>query len=1004
MHWKQIAGKIITAALLGSPFFLTRTLPETDFFTVGNLQQIKGLGGEEGEEEEEEERAEFGRERLEHEFRMLRNPITGRIPADYRTMELKIAKMIPSRRVERYPWMSGIAGIEGSNTNNNYVSIGPNNVAGRSRTLAFDRRNTNILISGGTTGGIFRSTNGGADWTFVAPENDIRSVTSIVQDPTAPDTWYCGTGEVYYPTSQADIAGTFGYGIFKSTDNGVTWTKLTATIQNASGAPTSQHRFDNNFDLVHRLAVHPTTGHVYAAIHNRIMRSTDKGATWTTVLGGTQPNNVWGGLTEIYIPANGNRIFAAFSGGGPDSDNLNADRGLAGIWQSTTGAASGWTRIAGGQQGQADSVAGWRPWGRWGRIVLTSNAAGTQLFALYKNGQDAENGDPEADLFRCNLAATLPSSAAWTNLSAWVPDEPNFDANGIDPYTTQFEGFNMSIDVKPNNDNILFIGGTNVHRVNLATTDPALKFRRIGGYGGGFFPGVQTAAIYDSHRNSDDFDPHHPDTHYILHLPGNDNTVYTASDGGIHRSATSDMADTVRWRALTNNLQTLQYQSINIIPDPEASWVIGGAQDNGTHANLNVPADKDHLRIGSGDGASAAMSDFTKTGNNWKQSWYYSTPNGNIFRSNFDWRINNNTLEYVSNTNTEITPNGLNDEGQWLTLFALDPDSTNHLYYTNQNRVFRTKTANAVTSNNWTEITGVRGTVPSTASFSAMALSKLSGRANVNNKRLFLGTNNGKVYRLDSADVKGPTNRPTDITPTTMTAGSYVAGIAVNPRNPDTVMVVVSNYDDASNTINNIFWTGNATAASPTWQVIDGALSPVSSQSCAIVVKTTGVEYYVGTSIGLYSTSAINGISTTWFNEGSGMLKTAIIRSMVVRPEDNTLVIGTHGNGAFYSEIGNPIAYDGSTVVPGGTGFIANVRPTVATGTNPSINYTIGNLTTVTRISVQLFNGLGQQVFREERGYTNGTVYLGNLAAGVYYLRIMSSDGRQKFVQRVIRQ
>lgn len=987
MHWKQIAGNILAAALMGSPFFLTKPVATKTSLSIESWDRIKGLEGEEEEEAEERERAEFTLERMEHEFKMLRNPITGRIPDDFRKVELQAARMIPARRAARYPWLSGLAGTEGSNTNNNYVSVGPNNVAGRSRTLAFDRRNPNILITGGTTGGIFRSTDGGATWSFVAPENDIRSVTTIAQDPTAPDIWYCGTGELYYPTSEADIAGTFGHGIFKSTDNGVTWTKLAFTVLN-----NSQNRFDNNFDLVHRLAVHPTTGHVYAAVHNRIMKSIDKGLTWVTVLGGTQSNNAFGGLTEVYIPQNGNSIFAAFSGGGPNARNVNKDRALAGVWQSTTGNLSEWTRIAGGVKGQPDSVAGWKPWGQWGRIVLTGNGADNQLFVLYKNGEDAEQGAPEADLFRANISGTLPNSAAWTNLSAWVPDEPNFNEPGIDPYTTQFEGFNMSICVKPNNDNILFIGGTNLVRVHLNETEPARKFRRVGGYGGGFFPNLQTASPYPNH---------HPDVHYIAYAPGNNNTLYTASDGGIHKSSTTDIVDTVRWTPLTNELQTLQYQFINIIPDTDAAWIIGGSQDNGTQANLDVPADRTHLQIGSGDGASSAMSGFTKNGNNWKQAWYFSTSKGNIYRSNFDWRLTNNTLDYVNNTNTEITPNGLSDEGSWLTLFALDPDSANHLYYTNKNRLYRTLSASSVTSNSWTEISGVRSTVSSSGNFSAIAMSKLSGRGTTKNKRLFLGTDGGKLYRLDSANAKGPTNRPVDITPAIMTAGSYVAGIAVNPRNPDTVMVVVSNYDDQNNIIHNIFWTGNATNASPSWQTIDGALEPASAQSCAIVVKTTGVEYYVGTSIGLYSTATLNGENTSWFNEGTDMLKTAIIRSMVVRPEDNTLVIGTHGNGAFYTEMGNPISYNGTPVPePSGNSFITAVRPTV---TRTTVDYFVGVSTTNT-ISVQLYNSIGQLMFREERGYSSGTVDVSRYAAGVYFLRIISTDGKQKHIQKIIKQ
>ena len=252
------------------------------------------------------------------------------------------------------------------------------------------------MITGGTTGGIFRSTDGGTSWTFVSPENDIRSANSIAQDPSNPDTWYVGTGEVYYTVSTADIAGTVGWGIFKSTNNGVTWTKL-HLLQDAF-----QHQFNGQFDFVHRIAVHPTTGEVYAAVHNRIMKSSDGGITWLTVLGGTLANNALGGLTEVLIPADGSKIFAAVNG-------ENVDRALVGVWESTTGNVGTWTRIAGGTTLGADSVNGWKPYGKWGRVVLAINSTSSKLFAFYKNGNDASTSTPlpEADLFRADISLAL---------------------------------------------------------------------------------------------------------------------------------------------------------------------------------------------------------------------------------------------------------------------------------------------------------------------------------------------------------------------------------------------------------------------------------------------------------------------------------------------------------------------------------------------------------------------------------------------------------------------
>jgi hypothetical protein len=959
--------------MIGATFFLYRT-PDHSASTIHlNMGRFSHLS-EENEEEEEEQKAKYTEAHWLAEFKMLRNPITGKIPANYREIELAAAARIPEKGATANPFLPRATGITVQNT---YLTLGPNNIAGRSRTLGIDRRDPDILITGGTTGGIFRSTDGGANWTFVSPENDIRSANTIVQDPSAPDTWYCGTGEVYYPTSTADIAGTVGHGVFKSIDNGVTWTKLTTTAGN-------ENRFDNVFDLVHRLAVHPTNRTVFAAVYNRIMRSTDGGASWQEVLGNANSGSLLGSLTEVIITENGAKIFAAFTG-----ENNNKD--LAGVWESPTGDPGSWRRIAGADAGQAGHVTGWRPYGQWGRVVLNLNGANNKLFVLYKNGENASGGNPkpEADLFRCDISSGNPANYTWANLSAWVPDEPNFTFEGIDPYTTQFNGFNMSIAVKPDNDNILFIGGTNIHRVHLSETDPAKKFRRMGGYGEGFFPDDSGAFIYPNH---------HPDVHAIYFADNNDQ-LYTASDGGIHRTQNSVMADTVRWDPLTFNLQTLQYQFVNINPEPEtnADFIIGGAQDNGTLISLN-PQSTDpnvgqrHSELTSGDGASAAISTFIKNGNTWKQFWYMSVSSGKVYRADVALTLPGD-LD-IEDFN-EITPSGLGDQGQWRTLFINDPDSTEFLYYANKDRLFRTKSASKVTRNNWTEITGVASTIPADNDLSALAISKKYR----NTKYLFMATEGGKVYRLDSADIATASSRPKDITPTGMTAGSYVAGISVNPRNADTVIAVVSNYDFGTNTVNNIFWTGNATSANPTWQVIEGALAPVSSQSCAIVLTNSGVEYYVGTSVGLYSTTSINGNNTQWLNEGGGLMKRAIIRSLVNRHKDNTLVVGTHGNGAFMAKIGNTVV-DGGPVIDGQV-FINKVYPTFTTN---AVQYQVGNMFTIKKVTVQLFNAKGQQLYRLEQGYQDGFISLMNYARGIYFLTFTSEDGKQRHVQKIIKQ
>ena len=470
---------------------------------IGKINSIL-IPKEENIKESEQEREKFTEERMLHEIEMLRNPITGKIPFNYQQVELKAVKNIPSK----YDLVKNNSqGLSQPFNLNTYESVGPNNVGGRSRTLAFDKRNSNIMLTGGTTGGIFRSTNGGAKWTFVSPEDEIRSVTCIVQDPKTPDTWYAGTGEVFYPVSSQDIAGTFGFGIFKSTNNGLSWTKLPSTEDD------NPHSFSGKFDLVYQIVVNPLNGDVYAAIHNRIMRSTDGGSSWTTLLGGDVPNTAIKGMTDILIKPDGSKIFVAITGG-------NADRDLVGIWESTTGGLNTWKRIAGGVSGQTDSVPGWAAYGKWGRVVMALSPA-NKLYALYKNANSASGSDakPEADLFRADISSGNPTTYVWKNLSDFVPNDIAGNIEGINPYTTQFFGFNMSIVAKPDDENTLFIGGTCLHRVNLLGTTQETKFTRAGGYGKGFFP------------NANIYPDHHPDIHGIYFVEGNNNTLFTASDG-----------------------------------------------------------------------------------------------------------------------------------------------------------------------------------------------------------------------------------------------------------------------------------------------------------------------------------------------------------------------------------------------------------------------------------------------------------------------------------------
>ncbi|MFY7838653.1 MAG: T9SS type A sorting domain-containing protein, partial [Lacibacter sp.] len=284
-------------------------------------------------------------------------------------------------------------------------------------------------------------------------------------------------------------------------------------------------------------------------------------------------------------------------------------------------------------------------------------------------------------------------------------------------------------------------------------------------------------------------------------------------------------------------------------------------------------------------------------------------------------------------------------------------------------------------------------TALNTTNESIFALATTRGTYNANSS-LFIGTDAGKIYRLQDPRNTSPTTQPSDITPTSLTAGSVVREIAVNPRNADTVLAVVSNYGVAS-----AFWTGNALSASPTWQLVEGNIASASFRSCAIVTTNSGVEYYVGTSIGLFSTTTINAASTVWTLEGPAVMQGALVNDLVLRTSDNTLLVGTHGNGMFYTNIGN-VPTSVPDVVLNDKRFITAVFPTV---TSSDINFRTGTLTGIRNISIRVTNMNGQLLFQKTQGYQNSSLQFGNLSTGTYLLEIWSEDRKYKHLQKFVK-
>jgi photosystem II stability/assembly factor-like uncharacterized protein len=136
----------------------------------------------------------------------------------------------------------------------------------------------------GTTNGLLKSTDGGANWAETAVK---LGVSAIAVDPLRPNVVYAATGT----NASYNLASGFA-GLFKSIDGGATWNAVNAGLEILSDTGAA----------ITALALDPVnSGIVYAGTAgNGVFRSGDGGAHWT-------PFNV--GLTNFDI-----RMLAIASG------------------------------------------------------------------------------------------------------------------------------------------------------------------------------------------------------------------------------------------------------------------------------------------------------------------------------------------------------------------------------------------------------------------------------------------------------------------------------------------------------------------------------------------------------------------------------------------------------------------------------------------------------------------------------------------------------------------
>ena len=95
---------------------------------------------------------------------------------------------------------------------------GPDNIGGRIADIEWDPSNGNIAYAAAATGGVLKSTDGGLTWSLIGDALPNMNAGDLAVDPNAPQTVWLGTGE---PNGGHNNFP--GRGVYRSTDGGIDW-------------------------------------------------------------------------------------------------------------------------------------------------------------------------------------------------------------------------------------------------------------------------------------------------------------------------------------------------------------------------------------------------------------------------------------------------------------------------------------------------------------------------------------------------------------------------------------------------------------------------------------------------------------------------------------------------------------------------------------------------------------------------------------------------------------
>ncbi len=407
--------------------------------------------------------------RWEYYWEQRVNQLTGEFPKTTAVDEYEKYKKSPYYSPGNTDYSESWTNLGTNTSTGGYAGLG------RINCIAFHPSDANTFWVGSPSGGIWRTSNGGTNWTILNNNMAVLGVSDIVipSDYATSNTIYIATGDrdggSMWALGGGQSNDNNSIGVLKSTDGGATWntTGLTFTV--------SQNK------LVYKLLIHPTNKLIlFASTSDGIYKSTNGGTSWTQ-----KSLNEWGDME--FKPSDPTVMYASSMPYAGTYINRSTNSGENWSYYSITAS------------------------GRRGEIAVTP-ANSSVVYLLSANSSGGVYGVYKSTNSGANFTAVNSGSPA-----------------GMLGYFTDGSGgsggqgsYDWCIAVKPDDANTVFIGGITTWK----STNGGVSFT------------ANTCWAPDSYYNISGVPVTHADKHAMIYqsasvlFEGNDGGIYKTVNGG----------------------------------------------------------------------------------------------------------------------------------------------------------------------------------------------------------------------------------------------------------------------------------------------------------------------------------------------------------------------------------------------------------------------------------------------------------------------------------------